>query len=85
VRKVTESPPWSLQQAACKGADPALFDATFGDPVFDALSYCDRCPVIPECEDYVMPHKCYFDGVAAAKVWRGGVEIDPALFEIEGE
>jgi WhiB family redox-sensing transcriptional regulator len=83
--KASHAPPWSLQQAACKGSNPVLFDATFGDPVFDALSYCYRCPVIPECLDYVLPHRSYFDGVAAGKVWRGGTEVEPVLFEYEGE
>ena len=85
MRKLTESPPWSLQRAACKGADPVLFDETFGERVFDALSYCDRCSVIPECEDYVQPRRSYYDGVCAGKVWRGGVRVDPVLFEYEGE
>jgi WhiB family redox-sensing transcriptional regulator len=71
--------------AACKGADPTLFDATFGDLVFDALSYCDRCDVREPCLDYVMPHRTYFDGVVAGKVWRGGIEVDPALFNLEGD
>ena len=73
-----------LQQAACKGADYRLFDATSGDAVFDALSYCDRCVVVQECHDYVKPRKSYFDGVCAASVWRDGKAINPTLFH-EGE
>jgi len=61
-----------LPDAACLGADPRLFEATSGDAVHDALSYCDRCPVIPQCDDLVRPRRSYFDGVAAAKVWRDG-------------
>lgn len=68
--------------AACLGADPRLFEATSGDRVLDALSYCDRCPVIPECEDVVKPRRSYFDGVAAGKVWRDGrVVKQDALFD----
>jgi hypothetical protein len=85
VRKLTEGAPWSLQRAACKGADPVLFDETFGERVFDALSYCDRCPVIPECEDYVQPRRSYFDGVAGGRLWRNGNETEPGLFTIEGD
>lgn len=77
--------PMSLLRAACKGADPYLFDATFGEAVFDALSYCERCPVRDECFNYVQPHRHYFDGVAAGRLWRNGLEIQPELFNIEGE
>lgn len=70
-----------MESAACKGADPRLFDATNGDAVDDALSYCDRCPVTRECEDYVKPRRSYFDGVCAGKVWSNGSEINLALFE----
>ena len=69
-----------LPEAACIGADPKLFDATTGETVEDALSYCDRCPVIRECETIVRPKKSYFDGVAAGKVWKDGVRIELALF-----
>lgn len=75
----------SLQQAACKGADPALFDAIAGDLVFDALSYCERCTVIQACHDYVMPARSYFDGVAAGRLWRNGHETEPGMFNIEGD
>jgi len=77
--------PRDLDEAACKGADPTLFDATFGDLVFDALSYCDRCDVRGSCLDYVQPHRFYYDGVVAGRVWRNGLEIEPELFKIEGE
>lgn len=69
-------------KAACLGADPRLFDAISGEAVLDALSYCERCPVIPECEDLVRPRRSYFDGVAAGKVWREGrVVKQDALFD----
>ena len=77
--------PRELEQASCKGADPALFDAVAGDEVFDALSYCDRCPVTGACQDWVMPSRSYFDGVAAGRLWRNGVETDPGLFHLEGD
>lgn len=77
--------PRGLEKAACVGADPTIFDVTFGDTVFDALSYCDRCDVSPLCEDWVQPRRSHYDGVAAGKVWRDGAEIDPAMFNIEGE
>ena len=70
-----------LPDAACKGANPYLFDATSGDAVLDALSYCDRCTVIPECETLVRPRKSYYDGVCANKVWRDGKSIEPGLFD----
>ena len=63
--------------AACRDADPQLFDAMSGPKVFDALSYCDRCEVVRECETFVRPRKSFFDGVAASKVWRNGDRIWP--------
>ena len=74
----------SLSKAACKGADPALFDATSGEAVEDALSYCDRCTVQEDCEEYVKPRKSFYDGICSAKVWKNGLIIEPGLFD-EGE
>lgn len=71
-----------LDDAACLGADPTLFDATSGEKMFDALSYCERCPVIVECDTLVRPRRSHFDGVAAGKVWREGKVVkQDALFE----
>jgi WhiB family redox-sensing transcriptional regulator len=70
----------TLPDAACNGADPRLFDATSGELVEDALSYCDRCPVVKECEEVVRPKRSYFDGVAAGKVWKDGARVELALF-----
>jgi hypothetical protein len=67
--------------AACIGADHTLFDAIGGELALDALSYCDRCPVITECHDLIQPRRSYFDGVAAGRVWHNGKVIQPdALF-----
>ena len=77
--------PRSLEQAACKGANPKLFDAATNDDAFDALSYCERCPVIQPCLDYVQPRRSYFDGVAGGRLWRNGNETEPGLFTIEGD
>ena len=70
--------------AACRDADPQLFDAMSGPKVFDALSYCDRCEVVRECETFVRPRKSFFDGVAAGRVWRAGRVVDPSLDESWG-
>lgn len=69
-----------LPEAACIGADPTLFDATQGERAEDALSYCDRCTVLKECEEIVKPKKSHFDGVAAGRIWREGAVIELALF-----
>lgn len=71
-----------LHLAACHGADPRLFDAIAGDDVDDALSYCDRCPIIERCEEHVRPKQSYYDGVAAGKVWKNGVPVEPGLFDL---
>ena len=74
-----------LHLAACKGADPLLFDATYGELMEDALSYCDRCPILDDCLTHVRPRQSYFDGVCSGKVWRHGRIIEPGLFAPEGE
>jgi WhiB family redox-sensing transcriptional regulator len=79
--KTGPQPSYRLMEAACKGADPSLFDFFDGERVEDALSYCDRCTVIEECLAYVSPRRSYFDGVAAGKVWRNGRPYVPGLFE----
>jgi hypothetical protein len=71
-----------LEQAACFGADPKLFDAVIGELVLDALSYCDRCPIIPECDAHVKPRKSYFDGVAAGRIWNNGIPSELGLFDM---
>jgi hypothetical protein len=44
-----ERPAWHAQ-AACRGADQALFFPTRGDPrSVQALAYCARCRVASEC------------------------------------
>lgn len=83
--KVAPQPCRSLERAACKGADPRLFDAIAGEDVWDALSYCERCPVMQACLDYVQPSRSYFDGVAAGRLWRNGHETEPGMFTIEGD
>jgi len=76
---------FNLEGAACEGADPKLFDATSGDKAEDALSYCDRCSKIIECDSHVQPQKSYFDGVAAGRIWNNGIPSELGLFEIEGD
>lgn len=69
--------------AACREADPGLFDAVEGIRVTYALSYCGRCPVVKECDTFVRPRKSFYDGVVAGKLWRSGRIVDPdqeALF-----
>lgn len=60
-----------------------MFDAIAGEHVYTALMYCDRCAVLPQCEDYVKPSKNHYDGVVAGKVWRNGAPVHPALFDME--
>lgn len=65
--------PESLREnAACREAAPTLFDATEGISVTYALSYCERCIVVKECEAFVRPRKSFFDGVVAGRLWRNG-------------
>lgn len=69
-------PEW-FDDAACKDANPKLFDATSQrEGVTQALDHCLRCPVADECRSYVMaPYdgvRPYFSGVAGGRVWIEG-------------
>jgi WhiB family redox-sensing transcriptional regulator len=66
-----------IQKAACREADPYIFNFTDGPFVWMALRHCERCPVVRECDETVRPRKSYFDGVAAGKVWRNGERVAP--------
>ena len=63
--------------AACRDADPTIFDKTEGYTVSVALGYCAECMVKKECEALVRPRSGFFDGVAGGKIWRDGRRIDP--------
>jgi hypothetical protein len=54
--------------AACHGADPAVFDGNNDADELEALSYCQRCPVILDCLDWVR-HDRRFSGVAGGRMW----------------
>lgn len=41
-------------QAACIGADPALFFPAEGETAAEARAICARCPVVKECLDYAL-------------------------------
>lgn len=72
------------QDAACREADPGLFDMVEGPLVQYALAYCERCSVVKECDTFVRPRKSFYDGVVAGKLWRNGRIVDPdqdALFD----
>ena len=62
--------------AACNEAAATLFDATNGDLVLLALSYCQRCTVRKPCMEFVRPARSYFDGVVAGHLWRNGRRVE---------
>lgn len=66
-----------VAEAACRTADPYIFNFTDGPFVFMALRYCESCPVVKECDDVVRPRKSFYDGVAAGKAWRNGERVEP--------
>lgn len=45
--------PW-LDQAACRGLDPALFHPQRGEPTEPAKRVCASCPVRQECLDWAL-------------------------------
>jgi len=60
-----EEPAW-WGDAACAGADPALFFPTQGDNCGEAKAICATCPVTAECLEYAMAM-----GSAVEGVWGG--------------
>jgi WhiB family transcriptional regulator, redox-sensing transcriptional regulator len=46
---------WAAQ-AVCRGEDPEIFFAAYGDAKRFACTYCVRCPVIVECREYAIPY-----------------------------
>lgn len=66
-----------LQQAACSGKDPALFDHYVFPAARTALNICGTCSFVEECMAWVRPNKSFFDGVAAGVVWRNGYRVRP--------
>lgn len=69
--------PADLSEAACAGANPALFDCTTFPDAQKALAYCGRCAILVACMEWVRPSKSYYDGVAAGIVWRNGYKVRP--------
>lgn len=63
------------RQAPCTDANPDLFDVTTYEQAWPALSYCYSCPVTALCDQVVRPAASYYDGVAAARVWRNGLRL----------
>lgn len=59
--------PWK-DQAACRGADLALFFPEPGAKYLEAKVVCDRCPVKVECLDYALDNGELFG------IWGGSTE-----------
>lgn len=72
--------PWQ-HRAACRDADPALFDADSLYAARAALAYCGRCPVSAECEAArLVGRESYAvhgsrDGVWAGVLYRKGTPV----------
>jgi hypothetical protein len=65
-------------QAACRSADPTLFDANAWTPEARvALRYCLECPVQLLCLTVVVTPASFYDGVAGGMVWRNGRPVRP--------
>lgn len=63
------------RNAACRNAEPYIFDATDMLTAAPGLAYCAQCPVIRLCEKVLKPGIVGYDGIAAASVWRAGRRI----------
>lgn len=66
--------PWRAR-AACRGAEPEVFDGRSAADEVEALGYCRTCPVIAQCMDWVR-HDRKFTGIAAGRVWSKVRKVD---------
>lgn len=66
-----------VEQAACRDAEPHLFDMTDHYMAQDALSYCRRCPVIKLCAIELDPQRNFYDGVVGGLVYHNGNIVEP--------
>lgn len=64
-----------VDDAACNGADPRLFDVFTYPEALPALAYCAMCFVHDACLEVVRPQRSHFDGVAGKVVWRNGYRV----------
>jgi hypothetical protein len=62
------------EQAACKGAPTAIFFPGRGDRLDEAMSYCDRCSVRPQCLDEAMALRSIPGQERLMGVWGGTSE-----------
>ena len=60
------------RRAACRGAEPRLFDAVEPRAALVGLSFCAHCEVVALCKKVLRPGRTHYDGVAAAAVYRNG-------------
>lgn len=65
-----------LEEAACIGKPPHIFDATTIDDATEALFVCSRCWVKRECMTWMQPARRFYDGVVGGRLWREGKEIE---------
>lgn len=59
--------PWRAD-AACRGADPWLFDGENEADRVAAMGYCHGCPVSRQCLDWARRDR-KFIGVAGGRMW----------------
>ena len=63
-----------LNNAPCRDSDPWLFDQYQLDLAQPGLAYCRNCKFWNECDSLVKPESSNYDGIAAGKVWRNGMQ-----------
>jgi hypothetical protein len=61
--------------AACKDADPKLFDADDPSTAGPARAFCKTCTVTDLCELVIRPASSGYDGVCADRVWYHGNDV----------
>lgn len=61
-----------LKLAACRDADPRLFDLAWFPAAYVALAYCAVCPVRIRCLEHISPAQNFYEGVAGGMVWKDG-------------
>ena len=71
--------PTALEQAACIGMPPQVFDGKSAYDIHAGIMVCRSCLVRQPCLEWLRPRRTFYDGIAGGKLWRDGKQIAVTL------
>lgn len=75
--------PEALDDAACRGLPPQVFDGKTHEDVNAALATCHGCRCKRACNLWMRPGRTFYDGIAAGRLWRDGKAVEPVPQPVE--